>query len=212
MCSAVSRNLQEYIVTGNEKQVSPVKRQVIVGRGPAVNQAASATRDDLQQQACATAKHSSNHILTSAGATTTEGFVGRDDELAYKEEVQQLTDRCKVNSPPLNVDKTKEMVVDFMKGQSDHSLLIIDRTCGNRHECQVPWYSPSGEPLMDPQHQLHSQGREAVTLLTEELEESSSSHHHPHHILQSILSTCFTTWFWSCTILDLKTQEQTAQH
>ncbi|KAK3553086.1 hypothetical protein QTP86_031354, partial [Hemibagrus guttatus] len=54
------------------------------------------------------AMHSSNHIIS------------KNDESAYREEVQQLTAWCKAKNLSLNVDKTKEMVVDFRRAQSDH--------------------------------------------------------------------------------------------
>ncbi|KAI4898625.1 hypothetical protein NFI96_006403 [Prochilodus magdalenae] len=44
----------------------------------------------------------------------------------YREEVQQLTDWCRTNNLSLNVDKTKEMVVDFRRARRDHSPLHID--------------------------------------------------------------------------------------
>ena len=48
------------------------------------------------------------------------GFISKDDELAYKEEVRRLTDWGKVN-----VDKMKEMVVDFRRPRNNHSLLGV---------------------------------------------------------------------------------------
>ncbi|KAK3573094.1 hypothetical protein QTP86_013015 [Hemibagrus guttatus] len=50
----------------------------------------------------------------------------RTTESAYREEMQQLIAWCKDNNLSLNIDKTKEMVVDFRRAQSDHSPLIID--------------------------------------------------------------------------------------
>ncbi|KAK3574434.1 hypothetical protein QTP86_006600 [Hemibagrus guttatus] len=50
----------------------------------------------------------------------------KNDESAYREEVQRLTAWCRANNLSLNVDKTKEMVVDFRRAQSDHSPLFID--------------------------------------------------------------------------------------
>ncbi|KAK3548641.1 hypothetical protein QTP70_015935 [Hemibagrus guttatus] len=81
----------------------------------------------LQTQDCA-AMHSSNHIVKFADDTTVVGLISKNDESARmcREEVQCLTAWCKANSLSLNVDKTKEMVVDFRRAQSDHSLLFID--------------------------------------------------------------------------------------
>ncbi|KAI5611468.1 gastrula zinc finger protein XlCGF28.1-like [Silurus asotus] len=70
--------------------------------------------------------HSSNHIIKFADDTTVVGLISKNDESAYREEVQRLTAWCGANNLSLNVDKTKEMVVDFRRAQSDQSPLIID--------------------------------------------------------------------------------------
>ncbi|KAK3574354.1 hypothetical protein QTP86_005145 [Hemibagrus guttatus] len=72
------------------------------------------------------AMHSSNHIVKFADDTIVVGLISKNDRSAYRQEVQRLTVWCKANSLSLNVDKTKEMVVDFRRAQSDHSPLFID--------------------------------------------------------------------------------------
>ncbi|KAK3574568.1 hypothetical protein QTP86_010187 [Hemibagrus guttatus] len=64
------------------------------------------------------AMHSSNHNIKFADDTTVVGLISKNDESAYREEVQQLTSWCKDNNLSLNVDKTKEMVVDFRRAQN----------------------------------------------------------------------------------------------
>ncbi|KAK3563536.1 hypothetical protein QTP86_030947, partial [Hemibagrus guttatus] len=44
------------------------------------------------------AMHSSNHIIKFADVMTVVGLISKNDESAYREEVQQLTDWCKANS------------------------------------------------------------------------------------------------------------------
>ncbi|KAK3508045.1 hypothetical protein QTP70_011306 [Hemibagrus guttatus] len=70
--------------------------------------------------------HSSNHIIMFADDTTVVGLIRKNDKSAYREEVQRLTAWCKANNLSLNMEKTKEMVVDFRRAQSDHSPLDID--------------------------------------------------------------------------------------
>ncbi|KAK3548294.1 hypothetical protein QTP70_009089 [Hemibagrus guttatus] len=65
--------------------------------------------------------HISNHIVKFANDTTMVGLISKNDESAYRE-----VHWCKANSLFLNVDKIKEMVVDFRRAQSDHSPLFID--------------------------------------------------------------------------------------
>ncbi|KAK3507916.1 hypothetical protein QTP70_002817, partial [Hemibagrus guttatus] len=72
------------------------------------------------------AMHSSNHIINFADQTTVVGLISKNDESAYREEVQRLTAWCKANNLSLNVDKTKKMVVDFRRAQSGHSLPFFD--------------------------------------------------------------------------------------
>ncbi|KAK3575550.1 hypothetical protein QTP86_029468 [Hemibagrus guttatus] len=72
------------------------------------------------------AMHSSNHIIKFADDPTVVGLISKNDESAYREEVQWLTAWCKDNNLSLNVEKTKEMVVDFRRAQSDHSPLNIN--------------------------------------------------------------------------------------
>ena len=69
------------------------------------------------------AVHSSNRSIKFADDATVVGLISKNDESEYREEVWRLTDWCKVSNLHLNVDKTKEMVVDF---RSDHSPLTIN--------------------------------------------------------------------------------------
>ncbi|KAK3530997.1 hypothetical protein QTP70_007853 [Hemibagrus guttatus] len=69
---------------------------------------------------------SSNHIIKFADDTTVVGLISKNNESAYREEVQRLAAWCKVNNLSLNVEKMKEMVVDFRSAQSDHSPLDIE--------------------------------------------------------------------------------------
>ncbi|KAI5621838.1 gastrula zinc finger protein XlCGF28.1-like [Silurus asotus] len=72
------------------------------------------------------AMHSSNYIIKFTDDTTVVGLISKNDESAYREKVQRLTAWCGANNLSLNLDKTKEMVVDFRRAQSDQSPLIID--------------------------------------------------------------------------------------
>ncbi|KAF7710068.1 hypothetical protein HF521_008940, partial [Silurus meridionalis] len=58
--------------------------------------------------------------------TTMVGLISKSDGSTYREGVHQLTAWCRANTLTLNVDRTKEMVVDFRRTQSNHSPLLID--------------------------------------------------------------------------------------
>ncbi|KAK1788636.1 hypothetical protein P4O66_002459 [Electrophorus voltai] len=70
--------------------------------------------------------HSSNYVIKFADDTTGVGLISEDDKSAYREEVRELVSWCKVTNLHLNVDKTKDMVVDFGRARQDHSLLTIN--------------------------------------------------------------------------------------
>ncbi|KAK3528677.1 hypothetical protein QTP70_007721 [Hemibagrus guttatus] len=71
------------------------------------------------------AMHSFNHIIKFANYTTMVGLISKNDESAYREEVQWLTAWCTANNLSLNVEKMKEMV-NFRRAQNDHSPLNIN--------------------------------------------------------------------------------------
>ncbi|KAI4872612.1 hypothetical protein NFI96_024597, partial [Prochilodus magdalenae] len=72
------------------------------------------------------AKHNTNHIVKFADDTSVVGLITKNNETAYREEVQRLTDWCRTNNLSLNVDKTKEKVVDFKRVRGDHAPLNIN--------------------------------------------------------------------------------------
>ncbi|XP_064807968.1 uncharacterized protein LOC135524397 [Oncorhynchus masou masou] len=61
------------------------------------------------------ATHDSNTIIKFADDTTVVGLIIDDDEAAYREEVRDLAVWCQDNSLSLNVNKTKELIVDYRK-------------------------------------------------------------------------------------------------
>ncbi|KAK2905569.1 hypothetical protein Q8A73_009512 [Channa argus] len=121
------------------------------------------------------AMHSLKHIIKFADDTTVVGLISKNDESAYRKEVQRLTARCGANNLSLNVDKTKEMVVDFRRAQSDHSPLIID---GSLVEI-VKSTKFLGVHLADNLTLSVN-----TSSITKKAEESPSPSHHPDHVLQ----------------------------
>ncbi len=75
-----------------------------------------------------TATHSSNVIVKFADDTTVIGLITDNDETAYREEVSTLTKWCQENHLSLNIDKTKELVVDFRRQSREHTPISIDKT------------------------------------------------------------------------------------
>ncbi|KAK3507994.1 hypothetical protein QTP70_010002 [Hemibagrus guttatus] len=155
------------------------------------------------------AMHSSNHIVKFTDDATVVGLISKNDESAYREEVQRLTAWCKANNLSLNVDKTKEMVVDFRRAQSDHSPLFID-----------------GSPVEIVKSTKFLGVHLAENLTTSSISKKAQQHlyflrrlrkaHLPPPILtmfyrgtiESVLSTCITAWFGNCTVSDCKTLQR----
>ncbi len=75
-----------------------------------------------------TATHSSNVIVKFADDTTVIGLITDNDETAYREEVSTLTKWCQENHLSLNIDKTKELVVDFRRQSRVHTPITINKT------------------------------------------------------------------------------------
>ncbi len=75
-----------------------------------------------------TATHSSNVIVKFTDDTMVIGPITDNDETAYREEVSTLTKWCQENHLSLNIDKTKELVVDFRRQSREHTPIIIDKT------------------------------------------------------------------------------------
>ena len=76
----------------------------------------------------------SNLIIKFSDDTTLEGLISNSDESSYREEVGRLVSWCKSNDLELNVNKTKEIVVDFRTNKTpilpitinDESVEIVD--------------------------------------------------------------------------------------
>ncbi len=56
------------------------------------------------------------------------GLITDNDETAYREEVSTLTKWCQENHHSLNIDKTKELVVDYRRQSREHTPITIDKT------------------------------------------------------------------------------------
>jgi hypothetical protein len=74
------------------------------------------------------AMQASNSIIKFVDNTTVVGFITNNDETAYREEVRALRVWCQENNISLNVNKTKEIIMDFRKQQSEHPPIHINGT------------------------------------------------------------------------------------
>ena len=75
------------------------------------------------------ATHPSTIIGKFADDTVVVGLISKNDETAYRVEVEHLTSCCKENNLLLNVTKTKEMVMDFRwSTRTPHLPITINGT------------------------------------------------------------------------------------
>ena len=76
--------------------------------------------------------HAFNSIIKFADDPTVLSLITNNDEMAYREEVRALGVWCQENNLTFNVNKTKEMIVDFRKQQREHPPIHIDGTVVER--------------------------------------------------------------------------------
>ncbi len=79
-----------------------------------------------------TAKFNSKHIIKFADDTSVVGLLSNNDETHYRDEVAQLAEWCGANNLSLNVEKTKEVVMDFRRNSVDNHPLTIDSSTVER--------------------------------------------------------------------------------
>ncbi|KAK3514074.1 hypothetical protein QTP70_003224 [Hemibagrus guttatus] len=138
---------------------------------------------------------------------------GKNDESAYREEVQRLTAWCKANNLSLNVEKTKELVVDFRRAQSDHSPLDVNgsnveivkstKFLGVHLAEDLIWSLNTNSITKKAQKHLYFLRRLRKPHLPPPILTTFN-----RGSIESILSSCITAWFGNCTVSDRKTLQQ----
>ncbi len=73
-----------------------------------------------------TPSHNSNLFMKFADDTTVVGLISNRDETNYRSEVSRLAGWCRDNNLSLNVEKMKEIVVDFRRVHTQHAPLTIN--------------------------------------------------------------------------------------
>jgi hypothetical protein len=72
------------------------------------------------------ATHVSNSIIKFADDTTVVGLITNNDETAYREEVRALAESCQEYNFSLNVQKMKDLIIDFRRQKREHAPIHID--------------------------------------------------------------------------------------
>ena len=106
--------------------------------------------------------HESTQILKFADDTTVPGLITNSNESEYRDQVNKLIGWCSENNLELNVDKTKETIVDFRRIFSP--LLIEGRTVetvqhfrflGSRISSNLKWKLNIDSIVKRAQHRLY---------------------------------------------------------
>ncbi len=96
-----------------------------------------------------TPSHNSNIFIKFADDTTVVGLISNRDETNYRSEVSHLAGWCRVNTLSLNMEKTKEIVVDFRKVHTQYAPLTINGATGESEQHQVSGCAHHRGPLLD---------------------------------------------------------------
>ncbi len=161
-----------------------------------------------------TAKFSSNHIIKFADDTSVVGLISNNDETHYREEVAQLAEWCGANNLSLNVEKTKEVVMDFRRNSVDHPPLTIDTSTVERVSStkflgvhiteDLTWTTNTKSISKKAQQRLHFLRRLKRASLPPPILTTFY-----RGTIESVLTSCITVWYGNCCAADRKTLQRT---
>ncbi|KAI3353238.1 hypothetical protein L3Q82_019779, partial [Scortum barcoo] len=114
--------------------------------------------------------------------TTVVGLIRDENDLTYREVVEQLVRWCEGNNLILNVDKTKEIIVDFRKIQPSHAPLLINNTAIGQ------WRAQQRLHFLRRMKRVHL----PPPILTMFYRST----------VESILTNCISVWCTGCTAAD----------
>jgi hypothetical protein len=141
------------------------------------------------------AMHTSNSIIKFADDTTVVGLITNNDETASREEVRALGVWCQENNLSLNVNKIKEMIMDFRKQQREHPPIHIKGTAVEKVESSSAYTTNTDK---------HRQcGEEGATTPLRRLSPTTLTNLY-RCTTRSIQSGCITAWYGNCTTFTCK--------
>uniref|UniRef100_A0A8C5DT67 Reverse transcriptase domain-containing protein n=1 Tax=Gouania willdenowi TaxID=441366 RepID=A0A8C5DT67_GOUWI len=143
---------------------------------------------------------SSNLFVKFADDTTVVGLINNNDESIYRSEVSRLASWCKDNNLHLNVEKTKEIVVDFRRTHTQHAPLTIDGAAVERVSStkflgvhiseDLSWCLNSASLAKKANQRLYF-----LRKLRRARAPSSIMHTFYSGTIESIMSSCITVWY-----------------
>uniref|UniRef100_A0A4W5NM05 Reverse transcriptase domain-containing protein n=1 Tax=Hucho hucho TaxID=62062 RepID=A0A4W5NM05_9TELE len=150
------------------------------------------------------AMRASKSIIKFADDTTVVSLITINDETAYREEVRALGVWCQENNLTLNVNKTKEMIVDFRKQQREQPPIHIDGTVVEKVESfkflgvhitdKLKWSTHTDSVVKKAQQRLFNLKRLKKFGLS-----PKTLRNFYRCTIESILSGCITAWYGNCS-------------
>ena len=155
-----------------------------------------------------TAMYPGNLVLKFADDTTVTGLISNNDETDYRHEIDRIVHWCETNNLFLNVNKTKEMIIDFRKNKGPILPLSINNTeveqidtfkfLGTHISNDLKWNKNCNEILKKAKQRLYF-----LRQLRSYYVNSTILCNFYRAIIQSILSSSILVWYDRATQDDL---------
>ncbi|KAL0146554.1 hypothetical protein M9458_058185 [Cirrhinus mrigala] len=160
-----------------------------------------------------TPSHSSNLFIKFADDTTVAGLISKRDETDYRSEVSRLPVWCRDNNLSLNVEKTKEIVVDFRRAHTQHAPLTINGASVERVSStkflgvhiteDLSWTNNTTALAKKSQQRLYF-----LCKLRRARAPAPIMYTFYRGTIGSILTSCITVWFGACNASCQKTLQR----
>lgn len=156
------------------------------------------------------ATHPTNLVLKFADDTTVVGLISNNDETHYREEVQRLSQWCSRNHLVLNINKTKEVIVDYRRSRrTQHAPLCLQgeavervnniKFLGIHISSDLSWAVNTSHLVKKAHQRLFFLRKLKRSGLSSQLLVNFY-----RTTIESILSLSMTVWYGSCTAQDRK--------
>ncbi len=131
------------------------------------------------------------------------GLISNRDEINYRSEVSRLAGWCRVNNLSLNVEKTKEIVVDFRRVHTQHAPLTINGVTVERASStkflgvhiteDLSWTNNTAALAKKAQQRLYF-----LRKLRRARAQTPIMFTFYRGTIESILTSCITVWYGAC--------------
>uniref|UniRef100_A0A9J7ZV96 Reverse transcriptase domain-containing protein n=1 Tax=Cyprinus carpio carpio TaxID=630221 RepID=A0A9J7ZV96_CYPCA len=160
-----------------------------------------------------TPSHNSNLFIKFADDTTVVGLISNRDETNYRSEVSRLAGWCSDNNLSLNVEKTKEIVVDFRRAHTQHVPLTINGATVERVSStkflgvhiteDLSWTDNTAALAKKSQQRLYF-----LRKLRRARAPPPIMYTFYRGTIESILTSCITVWYGACNVSCRKTLQR----